>query len=206
MKATCRLALLAAMVVVTCARGDLASLLSLYSIANIAALLNDEKVKRELQITKQQEKAIQPLVAKSYQKLAQENVNLVRVSGSDKEARIRALHTARADELFVALGQWGIVLFDHREIRDALQLSDEQVARLKAMHEKIRNDIAKHVMAGRITREQAHKQATALSRGIPDAVRSTLTNDQRQSYKTCSGSLTILNNIGVVRTITGVSN
>jgi Mor family transcriptional regulator len=105
------------------------------------------------------------------------------MTGSDKVAKIRALFTAEADEMFQALGktlkpeqlqrlkqimvqQWGIIVFDHKEVRDALKLNDETIAQLKSVHEQMQRDLEQQIISGKIARQDAQKVFNAFSRGV----------------------------------------
>jgi hypothetical protein len=181
-------------------RGDLASLPPVYSVANIASYLNQQRVKDDLNLTKQQDIAIQKIVLKSGQKMGQDAETIFKLSGPDKNAKIRALYSARADELFQALGQtltpgqvkrlkqislqhWGIVIFDHSEIRNALHLSEAQAANLKAIHKQIQDQLAKEVIAKRTSQREGQKQYMVLTHSIPDSVRAALTEEQRKTLQ-----------------------
>jgi hypothetical protein len=204
MKSTYGLALSLIIFVTGTVRGDLESLLPLHSVANIASYLNQQRVKDELNLTKQQDIAIQKIVAKAGQKMGQDAETIFKLSGPDKYAKVRALSTARADELFQSLGQtltpgqvkrlkqislqhWGIFLFDHPEIRNALHLNEAQVANLKAMHKQIQDQLAKEVIAKRMNQKEGQKQYMVLTHSIPDSVRAALTEEQRKKLQDLLG-------------------
>jgi hypothetical protein len=206
MKATCRFALLLTFVFAGAVRGDrdLESVMPLYTTANIAAFLIKSDVKKELKITKQQEKAITAILAKSAEKTGQDASTIYKMSGPDKDVKVRALGTSRADELFQALGRtlspgqvkrlrqlllqhWGIALFDFPEIRDTLNLTQGQAATLKSIYERLRNEIAKKAADRRISREEAQKQYNLLSFSVPELVRAALNEEQKKKLQELLG-------------------
>jgi hypothetical protein len=183
---------------------DLAALIPVYKPVDIVMLLNDQKVKTELKITRDQDRAVKACLAKCGEKQSRDPDTIYKMTGPNKEAKVRALTKQRAEEMFQSLGrvlspgqvkrlkqimvqQWGIVVFDHPGILEALKLNDGQAVRLKSIHEQMQREIIKNASDGRISRQDAQKQYNALSRGVPDRVRAALTEDQRTALNDLLG-------------------
>src|SRR5262249_21411276 len=155
-------------------------LIPLYNAPSMIRLLNDAKVKTELKITKDQDRAVQAVLKKFDQATAGDNDTIYKMKGTLKEkfAQIRVLETKRGKELLQALGQVlqpkqvtrlkqvtlqdkAMSLFNHPEIREALQLSDKDAEALKATHQKLRDNVVIEVQAGRLSKQEGQKRWTA---------------------------------------------
>jgi hypothetical protein len=198
MKVTYSSVVLLTLVFVTSAgAGKLVDLTPPYKSVDIVMYLNDPKVKNELKITKKQEAAVEAIWTKLRGKFFQDNDKLLKMSGPDKDAKIRALTAARADELFKSLGQaltpgqvqrlkqillqhWGVMALEHPEIRSALKIGDEQLATLKSIEEEICRELIADVRGGRISQQEAEKRYNKLSHTVPERVRAALTKEQRK--------------------------
>jgi hypothetical protein len=169
-----------------------------YRPFNIALLLNDPKAKTELRIAKTQEKGIAACLEEWRVKFRGDGDTINKMTGPDKDAKIRALTKRRSDEVLQSLGrvlspsqlkrlkqillqQWRVNLFDHPEIRQALALSDAQAARIHSTHEQIQLEIMKQLKEGRITPDDATRQTNALAKNVHPRVRGTLSEEQRQA-------------------------
>jgi hypothetical protein len=185
--------------------GGLTGLLPPYKSVDIATLLENASIKKELRMTKQQEAAVKPRVSKCMEKTGNDAAAIFKMTGPNKDAQIRALTKKRAEEMFQSIGQvlspsqlkrlkqimlqqWGIVLFDFPEIREALKLGDAQLAKLKQTHEEISRKLQKDTIDGKITRDEAVKQASVHSRGICDRVRAGLTQEQQRTLNDLLGA------------------
>jgi hypothetical protein len=166
-----------------------------YLPSNIVSLLQNEKVRKALNIVNYQEAGIKASLAKW--SLARDVATVSSMQGPDKDARARAYTAQRADELFrslrrvlspeqlkrlkqIMLQQWGILLFDFREFREALRLSAQGAEKLHKIHEDEINALAMRVRDGKLPQPEGAKQYQALTRGISARVRSALTEEQRQ--------------------------
>ena len=183
---------------------DLAASRPLYNPADIWSRLNDANAKNELKITKQQEKGVNACFDQHRKASERDAETIFKWTGPDKEAKVRALGTQRGEELLRSLGrvlnatqvqrlkqillqEWGITLFHHPEIRQALKLSDQQVATLKAIYDKLCNDLALELKNKRLTPQEAQSQYLTLSKGAPDQVRAALTEQQRKTLNDLLG-------------------
>jgi hypothetical protein len=181
------------------ARADVEDLIPLYNPHGIIYLLNDSKVKTELKLTKDQDKAVQAALKKFDKVLDGDNDTIFKMKGTQKEkfAQVRALGTRRGQELLQALGKvlqpnqvtrlkqlnlqrMAMSLFDHPEIREALNLNDKDVDALKKTAQKLRDNVIIEFQAGRLTKQEGQKRHMALGNTIPDGVRAQLTAKQRQ--------------------------
>jgi hypothetical protein len=200
----CAPALLLALAPVALA--DVEDLIPLYSAPRIIGLLNDSKVKTELNLTKDQDKAVQAALKKFDKATAVDNDTIFKMKGTQKEkyAQIRTLGTKRGQELLQALGtvldpnqvtrlkqlnlqRLAMSLFDHPEIREALTLGDKDVDALKATFQKLRDNVVIEVQAGRLSKQEGQKRWLALGNTVPDGVRAQLTAKQRQNLNQMLG-------------------
>jgi hypothetical protein len=187
------------------AAGGLADVMPVYKPADIMAILEDEKGKKALNIASYQEAGIKATLKDWSRKQNQDSDTIYKMTGPDKEARVRALTERRANELLQSLSRvlspqqlkrlkqillqaWGIVLFEFPEIRDALKLSAQEADRLTKIYEDMRNEIAKKVLDRKLTQEEGWKQYQGLSRGVPDRVRAALSDDQQRTLDDLLGS------------------
>lgn len=185
--------------------GKIEDLIPPYTTANITGLLNDEQAKKELKITKEQTTAITKILAKSREREGPDADKIFKIpEGPDKYPTIRALTKLRAEQLFQDLGQTlsatqvqrlrqimlqgqGIYVIKHSEIRAQLKLSEADVTRLIALHEKLRKQIMEQHFAGKITLKDANEKLYAMSTGISDGVRAEMTEQQRKTVKEMLG-------------------
>jgi hypothetical protein len=166
-----------------------------YLPSNIVFLLQDAKVRKALNIVSYQEAGIKASLAKW--SLARDVTTVTGMQGPDKDARARVYAAQRADELFrslrrvlspeqlkrlkqIMLQQWGILLFDFPEIREALRLSAQGAEKLHKIHEDEINALATRVRDGKLPQPEGANQYKALTRGVSAWVRSALTEEQRQ--------------------------
>jgi hypothetical protein len=177
------------------AAGGLADLGPPYLPSNIVSLLQNEKARKALNIVTYQEAGIKTSLAEW--SLARDVQTITRMEGPDKEARARAYSAQRADELFrslsrvlspeqlkrlkqIMLQQWGILLFDFPEIREALKLSAQDAERLHKIHEDEMNALGTRVRDGKLPQAEGAKQYQVLTRGFSARVRAALTEGQQQ--------------------------
>jgi hypothetical protein len=176
-----------------------------YTTTNIAALLIDEPVKKELKITKDQTAAIKKILAKSQEKSKEDADKIFKMpKGPDSYPKIRALAAMRADQLFqdlsttlsatqvqrlkqIMLQSQGIHVIEHPEIRDQLKLSEADVTRLIALHDKLQKQIQEQGVGGKITVKEANVQLFAMSKGIAAGIRAELNGQQRQNLNELLG-------------------
>jgi hypothetical protein len=174
----------------------------LYHPTGIVVWLNDKKMLAEMRVTKQQEKV---LIASAWSwHKAVEPEQLRKITGPDRDARIRALWMQKADEVFALAGKTlkpeqikrlkqvllqahGISLFDHPEIRKALNLNEQQVKKLKAAYEEVKADMGAEITSGRFSRSEARKMYNAVVFSVPERVRELLTPEQRKKLKDLLG-------------------
>jgi hypothetical protein len=174
---------------------------ALYTTNGIGFMLTlDAKVKKELKITKEQSAAIEKVFAKQRTREGGDDDKIFKMKGPDKDAKVRAIFKSRGEEFLQALGQalspgqikrvkqivcqqHGIVLLDYPEIQSAMNMSPAQAAKLRAAYDKLKLDMQKdfieQMRANKITREEASDRLNALTKGIPDGIRATLTAEQR---------------------------
>jgi hypothetical protein len=206
MRSACIPALVLTLVLVRAVSADgLADIIPLYSPGGIISILEDEKGKKALNIASYQEAGIKASLKDWSRKQHQDADTIYKMTGPDKEARVRALTERRASELIQSLSRvlspqqlkrlkqillqaWGIVLFEFPEIRDALKLSAREADRLTKIYEDMRNEIAKKVLDRKLTQEEGWKQYQGLSRGVPDRVRAALSDDQQRILDDLLGS------------------
>jgi hypothetical protein len=74
----------------------------------------------------------------------------------------------------------GISMFDFKEVRTAINLPSSDVAKLKAIHQKMCNELTAKAGAKKMTAAEVGKQFGVYSKGVPDRVRAAL-NDQQQA-------------------------
>jgi hypothetical protein len=185
------------------AAGSISDTTPPYLPSNIASLLQDAKVRKALNIASYQEAGIKASLAKW--SLSRDVATITDMQGPDKDARARAYSARRADELFRSLGrvlspgqlkrlkqimlqQWGILVFDFAEIREALRLSAQGAETLHKIHEDEINELAMRVRDGKLSQLDGSKQYEALTRGVSARVRSALTEEQQQTLNDLLGA------------------
>jgi hypothetical protein len=160
----------------------------------------DAKIRKDLNITKEQLAAVEKVFAKQRQREGGDADKIFKMKGPDKDAKIRALYQSRGEEFLQTLGQalrpdqikrlkqiihqqCGITLLDYPEIQSALGMSQDQATKLTAMYEQVKLDMQKDFIAQmrekKITREEANDRLNALAKGIPDPIRAKMTREQR---------------------------
>jgi hypothetical protein len=177
------------------AAGGLADSTPPYLPSNIVSLLQDEKARNALNIVSYQKAGIKTSLAKW--SLARDVATVAKFQGPDRDARARAYNAQRADELFrslrrvlspeqlkrlkqIMLQQWGILVFDFPEIREALRLNAQGAEKLHKIHEDEINTLATQVRDGTRSPAEGEKQYQALTRGVSARVRSALTEEQQR--------------------------
>jgi hypothetical protein len=180
----------------------------LYRAMSVTTLLNDKRVREDLKVTKEQEKAI---LAKSWGwikviKFEEQD----KITGPDKEARIRALQMKWADTSFAAAGkilkpgqvnrlkqvmlqELGMTLFDHPEVRAALGLDERQVQALRTRYEKLKEDSVKEIRAKGLSPAEVRKKYDQLPFGVPEVVREMLDEARRKRLNAMLGEQYLFN-------------
>jgi hypothetical protein len=172
---------------------------SLYHAMAVMTRLADKKVRAELGLSPEQDKAVVAVVNGRWNQWFRDVTpqELAKITGPDRDARVRALFTQRADETFAAAGkvldpgqiarlkqillqEYGITLFDYPEVRQALKLDRPQVKKLREAHEKLRAEVGKEIASGKMARAEARRRWDAVTFGVPGRVREVLTDDQRK--------------------------
>jgi hypothetical protein len=178
----------------------------LFGSMAIWADLRDKKMMEHLKITKEQEKALKPLLDKGYKAMMTDIDSERKVTGPDKEARIRAQATKTSDAFFKSLSptltdgqisrlkqimrqERGITLFDYPEIRDALKLGDKDVEALKDAHKKLRDDVSREIIAKKLTGKAARVYFRPMEFSVPDKIIALLKDDQQKTLKAMLGEL-----------------
>jgi hypothetical protein len=174
---------------------------SLYCPVNILGFFTKD-TKAELRISRDQEKRIaashdkQSKIWRQYVD-ATVKVQKAKLSQRDENAKLRVLETQVAEELFkmyaeilrpeqlkrmrqIVLQVRGMELFDHPEIRDALQLEEEDIKVLRAAYDGQMHELAADVEAKKITLEDAARISSSMSFSVPDRVRESLSKEQRK--------------------------
>lgn len=170
---------------------------SLYHAMAVMTSLADKRVRADLKLTPEQDKSVVAVVTGRWEWFKDVSPDELRkITGPDRDARVRALFTQRADETFAAAGQvlkpeqitrlkqimlreYGITLFDYPEVRQALKLDPAQVKALREAHEKLKAEVGKEVASGKMARAEANRKWNAVIFGVPDRVRDALTPAQR---------------------------
>jgi hypothetical protein len=182
---------------------SLAATQPLYSAIWIEAYLRKPEVKRELKITKDQEKRIRAALEKSID-IQRDDAAIRKITGAGKVARIRAYKAKRGEEALrslrgvltekqekrlkqIILQWWSVSLFDHPEIRKALQLGDKDVQGLREEYEQLKADVGKEIRDKGMLPGEAHRKFSHLAFGVPDRVRDRLTEAQRKKLKELLG-------------------
>jgi hypothetical protein len=170
----------------------------LYKAMGVMTKLADKKVRADLKLTPAQDKAVVAVVTgrwEWFKDVKQEE--LAKITGPERDEKIRALYTQRADQTFAAAGkvlkpeqtarlkqimlqEYGITLFDYPEVRQALKLDAAQVKQLHEVHEKVKAEVGKEISSGKMTRAEANKKWNAVIFGVPNQVREVLTDGQRK--------------------------
>jgi hypothetical protein len=180
------------------------NLIPLYNPYQMKWLLNDQNVKSELRISRDQEKGIQATLKKWDQLTSKDNDTKFKMTGPDKFAQTRALDTRRGEQLLQMLssvlgtGQvnrlkqivaqsLGMRLFNHPEIRDALGLSAAKVAELHAIYKQLRDQPAKDFLDKKISREEGQKRYSSIGNVVPEEVRAALSDQQRRTLEDILG-------------------
>ena len=171
---------------------------SLYRAMGVMTRLMDKKVRVHLKLTPEQDRAVVAVVNGGWEWFRDvKPEELAKITGPDREPKIRALFTQRADETFAAAGrvlkpgqiarlkqimlqEYGITLFDYPEVRQALKLDVAQVRKLREAHEKLKAEAGAEITSGKLTRAEAQRKWNAVIFGVPDRLREVLTNDQRK--------------------------
>jgi hypothetical protein len=171
----------------------------LYPYGIFPGLLTNPKVKAELKVTKGQE----PEIEKSLKKWRAGFVKHTEPGKALDFRALQALEKANFDgmcELLartlspeqmrrmkqIILQESGMELFDHREIRDALNLKPDQVKRLKAIHGQLLKEISGGG-GGKYSKEEVGRRFGALMKGVPDRVRAALSEGQRKRLQELIG-------------------
>jgi hypothetical protein len=87
----------------------------------------------------------------------------------------------------IILQWWSVGLFEHPEIRKALQLGDKDVQALREEYEKLKEDVGKEIRDKGMSPSEAHKKFSHLAFGVPDRVRERLTEAQQKKLKELLG-------------------
>jgi len=171
----------------------------LYPYGIFPGLLTNPKVKAELKITKSQEPEIEASLKKW-------RGGFVKSTEPGKPLDFRALQaiekanfdgmcewlakTLRPEQMRrlkqIILQEAGMELFEHKEIRDALNLTADQVKKLKAIHGQLLKEISGGG-GGKYSKEEVGKRFGALIKGVPDRVRAALSEKQRKKLQELLG-------------------
>jgi hypothetical protein len=185
---------------------DLEDLIPLWSAPRITYCLNDAKMKADLKITKEQDKAVQAVLKKFDKDTSGDGQTIFKFKGTQKEkfAQTRVLHGKRGEELLQLLGKVlddeqvtrlkqlslqheGMGLFRYPEVREALKLSDKEADTLEATYKKLRDDCIRDFQSGKITKEEGRRRYEALGNQIPAGVRAQLSTKQRRALNDLLG-------------------
>ena len=178
---------------------------STFMTGGIAGALNDEQVKKELKITKDQSAEIKKILAKSDKRESGDGDKIFKIpEGPDKYSKIHDISKSRADQLFEDLGKTlsdaqmkrlkqimlqkqGITIFETRGIREQLKLNDEDVKRLVDANETARKTIQKQFFDKKMTMQEVNDKIWYMSWHLPDEVFAELNEKQRKAVKEMLG-------------------
>jgi len=196
MKARCASVLVLAVAFVS--RVDAAEagpLTPLYPWSAVPVLLRSPMVKTELKITKSQEPEIEKILKKSRGGLVKPPIGKtfdpLELDRANFNAIIELLSKTLDPEQIKRLRQivlqtTGMEIFDHKEIREALSLNADQVAKLKSAHGQLLKEISGGGKA-KLSKEEVGKQFGILMKGVPDKVRAVLSDQQRKKLQDLMG-------------------
>ena len=183
---------------------NLAASIPPYYPLYISPLLTLPKVKKELKITKEQDKAVRVCIDNMGKTMSMDGLENSKLKGPERDAKMRALGARRAEELFQSLSQvlnaeqmkrlkqialqwWGIGLFDHPEIREQLHLSDKQAKALRESYNRLVADLTIKLASGKTDQQLGQQQIYALEKSVPDQVRAQLTKEQQATLRNLLG-------------------
>src|SRR5262245_28187990 len=168
----------------------------LYPYGIFPGLLSKPNVKAELQIDSSQEAAIEAALKKW-------RTGFVRKTEEGKPIDFAAIEQANFDGMMglltkslsarqvnrlkqLILQSSGMEIFAHRDIREALNLSDAQLATLKRVHSQLVTEIDAGGKA-KLGKDEVKRRFSALLKGVPEPVRAALNDEQRQKLQELIG-------------------
>jgi hypothetical protein len=177
---------------------------SLYIPGNVQTFF-DKNTMAELKITPEQDKALKATQEKRdkiWRQFCDESLKLrsSNFASPDKatNTKIWASERKAADDLFqsysevikpaqlkrmkqIVLQIRGMGIFDYREVRDALKISDKEAKAVKAAFGKLLQDINADIKAKKITLDEGSKRTVAMQTGVPDKAREVLSEEQQKA-------------------------
>jgi len=170
----------------------------LYYYNYFPGLLSNAKVKEELKVTKGQTPAYEAAqnrwrdgFVKRVDPKPGQPIDFVAINKENYDGMIALLSKTLDEKQMKRLVQLirqmaGIDLFEHKEIQDALELTPEDVTRLKKIHDqcwKETGDFSK----GKQANEEARKRHGDLTTGVTGKVRESLTDEQQKKLQELIG-------------------
>ncbi len=194
MKASCASVLVLALAFVS--RVDAGEVLApLYPYGAIPTLLKSPRVKTELKITKDQEPGVEAALKKyraGFAKLTPgKPFDVYEIERTNVNGMLELLGKTLNPQQIQRFRQLilqvtGMQIFDHKEIREALNLDAAQVAKLKAVHGQLLKEISGGGKA-KLSTKEVGKQFGDLMQGVPDKVRAALSDQQRKKLQELMG-------------------
>ena len=164
----------------------------LYDPNTIVSLINDPRVKKELRIAPYQEAAIKAACDRWKSRSLSDGDAIGKMTEPDREAKIRALVMRRANEVFQSLGlsasqlkrfkqillqQWGILIFNFPEIRQAMAIDEDLADRIEEERDELYEEIFERV--GETNRQaEATRLIIQISKSIHPRIRALFTDAQ----------------------------
>ena len=169
--------------------------LPLYQPNDIVTLLNDPKVKKELRIARYQEATIKAGCDRWKSRESSDELAIEKMKGPDTPAKVRALSTQRANELFRSLGlsasqlkrlkqillqKWGVAIFNFPEIQKALAIDDDQFDSIEEVRDELFEEVFLQLGDNKIRQAEADRRISELSKTIHPRIREQLNASQRK--------------------------
>jgi hypothetical protein len=172
-------------------------LMPLLGWGQFPTLLTTPKKKAELKITKDQEPDLVEAMKKWRAGLVRLDVKAGKTINfqENEKANVDAMYEYLAGKLkpeqILRMKQLmrqesGMDIFEHKEIRDALNLKAAEIPKLRKIHDQLLKEISGGGN-GKYTKEEVGKRFGALLKGVPGKVRAALTEEQRKKLQELIG-------------------
>jgi hypothetical protein len=172
------------------------NLSSLYPYGAYPVLLKSPRVKSELKITSNQEVDIAQCMKKyraGFVDLFKTKLKPLEIDRKNFDSMWELLSKSLNPDQMKRLRQIiiqmsGIEMFDYKEVRTAINLPYSDVAKLKAVHLKMCNELTAKAGKKIITPQESGRLFGVYSKGVQDRVRAALNDEQRAKLQDLIGN------------------
>lgn len=171
----------------------------LYRPHVVLADISDKQIKAELKITPDQQKkldAAEPERTRIWKAHSAE-VAKVPYKDKDKDAKIFKLEQEASAKMFESIGKTltaeqmkrykqvlaqigGMMMFEHKEVRDLLKIDQKQMDKMNAAYREIGQKIQAEIKSAKLTEKEVKAKYGKEINGIPEKVRDMLSAEQKK--------------------------